>query len=69
MRKALLVEGGHLQGACRKAVLLIVKNHRLMIVDTIEVLLYSKRVSGCQGDSYLSMGAYMDTIKLAMAGT
>ena len=31
--------------------------------------LFSKRVNRCQGDGFLSVGAWTDTIKLAMAGT
>ena len=39
-------------------------------MDTMKVLyLFSKRVNWCQGDGFLSVGARIGAIKLAMAGT
>ena len=43
----------------RKVMGLISKNPRLMILDTMKVLLSSKQMNGCQGDGYLSVGAQM----------
>ena len=31
--------------------------------------MFSKRVNGCQGDGFMSMGAQTGAIKLSMAGT
>ena len=47
--------------------LFIAKNLWLMIADTMKVNFCI--VNGWQGDGFLSMGAQMDAIKLALAGT